>query len=416
LGYAGVSSYVNRLSYRAFGLKQMSYGNGRTLSLQYDNRMRLTQWSIPSVLRLQYQYGWEKTGRLEFARNLDDETLDCVYTYDHVGRLFEARSGNEARLMIGEQVPLLYNGPYSQAQTYDQWGNLTYREGWGSDNPSFTASYVNNKRVGLVYDAAGNVTNDGGLNYTYDATGQQATASYSGYLLQQSYDGNGLRAKKVDNGVVTYYLRSSVLGGQVVAEITSGGTWWRGYVYLGGQLLAVQYGSAVSWVHQDPFVKSKRVTDASGNVISIAELDPWGGTTNRDSNGAFQPQKFNSYIRDGNAADDAMFRRYNRWWSRFDQPDPYDGSNDLTNPQSFNRYAYVNNDPVNYVDPSGLLWDLPDASTGWKGVSTGFWGWGSMGGSGWGLDPQPGLRTIQEDERAWDTALRRYSRWLEGEY
>jgi hypothetical protein len=194
LGYAGVSSYVNSLSYRAFGLKQMSYGNGRTLSLQYDNRMRLTQWSIPSVLRLQYQYGWEKTGRLEFARNLDDETLDRVYTYDHVGRLFEARSGNEARLMIGEQVPLLYNGPYSQAQLYDQWGNLTYREGWGSDNPSFSASYANNKRVGLVYDAAGNVTNDGGLNYIYDATGQQATASYSGYLLQQSYDGNGLRA------------------------------------------------------------------------------------------------------------------------------------------------------------------------------------------------------------------------------
>jgi RHS repeat-associated protein len=151
-----------------------------------------------------------------------------------------------------------------------------------------------------------------------------------------------------------HYLRSSVLGGQVVAEITSGGMWWRGYVYLGGQLLAVQYGSAVSWVHQDPFVKSKRVTDASGNVISISELDPWGGTTNRDSNGAFQPQKFNSYIRDGNAADDAMFRRYNRWWSRFDQPDPYDGSNDLTNPQSFNRYAYVQNDPINLIDPLGL--------------------------------------------------------------
>ncbi|MGH9904947.1 MAG: hypothetical protein ACRD8U_05095, partial [Pyrinomonadaceae bacterium] len=43
-----------------------------------------------------------------------------------------------------------------------------------------------------------------------------------------------------------------------------------------------------------------------------------------------------------------------RWHSRFDQPDPYDGSYSLTDPQSFNRYAYVNNDPVNFVDPSGL--------------------------------------------------------------
>ena len=49
-----------------------------------------------------------------------------------------------------------------------------------------------------------------------------------------------------------------------------------------------------------------------------------------------------------------MFRRYNRWWSRFDQPDPYDGSYNLTNPQSFNRYAYVQNDPVNLIDPFGL--------------------------------------------------------------
>jgi RHS repeat-associated protein len=128
----------------------------------------------------------------------------------------------------------------------------------------------------------------------------------------------------------------------------------RGYVYLGGQLLAVQQSNAVSWIHQDPFVKSKRVTNGSGTVVSTIELDPWGGNTNRNNNDAFQPQAFTTYTRDGNAADEAMFRRYNRWWSRFDQPDPYDGSYDLTNPQSFNRYAYVQNDPVNFVDPMGL--------------------------------------------------------------
>ena len=68
---------------------------------------------------------------------------------------------------------------------------------------------------------------------------------------------------------------------------------------------------------------------------------------NRNNTSAFQPRAFTSYERDGNAADEAMFRRYNRWWSRFDQADPYDGSYDMANPQSFNRYAYVQNDPVN---------------------------------------------------------------------
>ena len=35
-------------------------------------------------------------------------------------------------------------------------------------------------------------------------------------------------------------------------------------------------------------------------------------------------------------------------------PDPYDGSYDPSNPQTLNRYAYVQNQPLNSVDPSGL--------------------------------------------------------------
>ncbi len=48
----------------------------------------------------------------------------------------------------------------------------------------------------------------------------------------------------------------------------------------------------------------------------------------------------------------------NRWYDsamgRFTTPDPYGGSASLTNPGSWNRYAYAGNDPVNFNDPSGL--------------------------------------------------------------
>ena len=61
-----------------------------------------------------------------------------------------------------------------------------------------------------------------------------------------------------------------------------------------------------------------------------------------------------------------MFRRYNRWHARFDQPDPYEGSYDLSDPQSFNRYSYTQGDPVNFVDPSGLLdYFIPAWQNGW---------------------------------------------------
>lgn len=71
-------------------------------------------------------------------------------------------------------------------------------------------------------------------------------------------------------------------------------------------------------------------------------------------NGAQQPRRYTSYERDGNSRDEAQMRRYDAHWSRFSQPDPSDGSYDLSDPQSFNRYAYVQNDPVNFVDPTGL--------------------------------------------------------------
>ena len=151
----------------------------------------------------------------------------------------------------------------------------------------------------------------------------------------QSYDGDGLRVKKNDSGAQTYYLRSSVLGGQVVAEMNSSGGWTRGYVYPGSQLLAVQQ-AGVYWMHEDPVTKSKRVTNSAGVIVSTIELDPWGADTNRSSNAAFQPRKFTSYERDGNGSAEAMFRRSNRWHSRFDQPDPYDGNLDITTPNSYN--------------------------------------------------------------------------------
>jgi len=362
--YGGVTTYASALRYRAFGsLKQMTYGNDLQLSTQYDNRTRLTRWDVAGRNGWGYSYDdfQERTGRVTYAHNLNDPTLHRSYDYDHVGRLFVARTGVEARSHTNQPTEGSY-GPYSQHNDYDQFGNITARYGWGTVNASFQVQYTNNRRNDWQYDAAGNVTGDGARVYQYDATGQQTYASLT--ALQQGYDGDALRVKKTENGQTTYYLRSSVLGGQVAAEITSGGTWQRGYVYLGGQLLAVQAGG-VFWSVTDPVTKSPRLTNSAGSVTSVVELDPWGGETQSlvNLNTSQQPRKYTTYERDANSSDEAMMRRLGRW-GRFEQPDPYNGSYDLSDPQSFNRYAYTQNDPVNFFDPTGLDTCHIDRETG----------------------------------------------------
>jgi RHS repeat-associated protein len=116
-----------------------------------------------------------------------------------------------------------------------------------------------------------------------------------------------------------------------------------------------QQSGTVSWVHQDPVTKSQRVTDVNGTVTATKiDLDPWGGETRASAHTSTQPQRYTTYTRDQNGGDDAQMRRYSGAQQRFSQPDPYDGSYSLADPQSFNRYSYVQNDPVNFVDPSGL--------------------------------------------------------------
>ena len=82
---------------------------------------------------------------------------------------------------------------------------------------------------------------------------------------------------------------------------------------------------------------------------------PYGVEQTSTPNGGV---KFGTYLRDGNSstlgADYADQRYYNPWFGRFNTADPYRGSMNLTNPGSLNRYAYVNGDPVNNNDPSGL--------------------------------------------------------------
>ncbi|MEW5980576.1 MAG: RHS repeat-associated core domain-containing protein, partial [Acidobacteriota bacterium] len=78
---------------------------------------------------------------------------------------------------------------------------------------------------------------------------------------------------------------------------------------------------------------------------------------------------------------------------RFISPDPFGGGPDLGRPGSWNKYSYVEGDPVNYYDPAGLLLAKPgDDTHGGGGGGTG-WGFdstmfGFLMGGGWRPEPR----------------------------
>jgi RHS repeat-associated protein len=71
------------------------------------------------------------------------------------------------------------------------------------------------------------------------------------------------------------------------------------------------------------------------------------------TNTCAQNYKFTGYERDAETGLDCAFARYyNCRLGRFMSAGPLSGS--ISNPQSLNRYAYVGNNPANFVDPLGL--------------------------------------------------------------
>jgi YD repeat-containing protein len=289
-----VTQLASNLRYRAWGgLKGLTYGNNLTLSMSYTARLQLehfeiggrnSQYGSPVVAKSDYQY--QADGRLLQARDLLDERFHRAYAYDHVGELKEAYTGGEASNFVNGTTTGQTTGPYRQTYTRDVWGHLTRRDSrmWSQTDTSAMNYAADNRRTeaGWSYDAAGNVARDPDLTYTYDAAGRTRTVVQGGHSTTQTYDGEGQvvrRDKTEESGTMetTFYLRSSVLGGRVVAELGAQGEAVKQHVYAGGAVLATRDAEGgVEWQHANPVTGSRAVSYASTAFAREAEMEPLG--------------------------------------------------------------------------------------------------------------------------------------------
>ena len=267
-----------------------------------------------------------------------------TYTYDEVNRL---KTAEEKQTSTQAQI-------WKQAFTFDRYGNRNFDVANTTANvlgANPTISQSNNRfnsGQSYLYDLAGNVTAEpGNKSYTYDGENHQLSFTFNSQTTSYSYDGDGRRVRKANpDGTTIVYVYNAM--GQMLAEYTTG---------------TASGTSGTSYITADHLGSTRVVTKTDGTIRARYDFLPFGeeiATNIGGRSGAgyvtdITRQKFTSYERDNESnLDFAQARMFAYNHGRFTSPDPTLLSVNGYNPQTWNRYAYVLNNPLMYVDPLGL--------------------------------------------------------------
>jgi RHS repeat-associated protein len=206
------------------------------------------------------------------------------------------------------------------------------------------------------------MTSNGAAAYVYDAENRLiATAGYS-YI----YDGDGQRVEKCTEGTPGTCATSGATGtlywrgfaSDPLSETNLAGTFQNAYVFFNGQRVArIDSAVAVHYYFSDHLGSHGVVENATGTTCE-QDIDyyPYGGVENDYCPNASQNYKFTSKERDSESGLDNFGARYNAsTMGRFMTLDPvHIMKQKLIDPQQWNMYAYVRNNPLRFTDPTGM--------------------------------------------------------------
>lgn len=358
-------------------LRKVKLGNGLYDTAAYNKRLQpcrmntnststftLTQCTdgAPSGNVLDFTYGynnganngdiasWSATGQQAFNRT-------C--TYDSLNRIATMADSNTGQACKG----LSWN--------IDPWGNLTNQNVTQGSCPTFQSS-ANTKNqltgagsVNYQYDAAGNMTYDGPHTYYYDAENRLiqvdgTLGTCSSAMVCYVYDWKGVRVRSTEQTGASEWIHD--VQGNVVSQFIINFGFGRGYVYLGSQQLA-EYGDGTTYfIHRDHLSSTRLVTKPDGSIQDSYDYLPFGQITSGPPGGhsilhLFTGKEHDAETATGFEAQDGFdyfgARYYASRMFRFMTPDPENAGADEGNPQRWNAYSYVGNDPLNAVDPDG---------------------------------------------------------------
>ena len=279
------------------------------------------------------------TGKVE---TIGGVTTTYAYTYDAAGRLAEVRQNNSVVGSYSYDVNgnrLTANGVNA---TFDAQDRLTQA---GSAQFAYTgAGYLSSKTVGSAV-----------TSYQYDEAGNLMSVTLpNATQLTYLVDGLNRRVGKRVNGVLVQgFLYQG--GFSPIAELDGSGNVVSRFVYgARGNVPEYLIKAGQTYRIVSDHLGSPRlvVNVATGQVAQRLDYDAWGQVV-QDTAPGFQPFGFAGglYDKDTRLVRFGL-RDYDASNGRWTSKDPIG-----FNAGDGNLYAYVHNDPVNFIDPTGLAED-----------------------------------------------------------
>ena len=327
----------------------MTFGSGDSDVFTYDaNTSRMTKYQFnvgTTGLSDKGVLTWNANSTLQKLAITDGfpsttDTQTCTYGYDDMVRIAGANCGSAA----------------NQTFTYDPFGNIDKS---GSPN-SFVPTYsMTRNRISTVgsttaqYDNNGNVLNDGVHTYAWDADGNSITVDTVG----ATFDALDRMVEQNRSSVYTEIVYSPTGAKLALMSGTTGQTLQNAFINLPGQATAVYTSSGLDHYRHSDWLGSARLTSSpSQTVLSATAYAPFGETyTTYPNPSASADPSFTGQNSDTVSGEyDFLAREYSTQ-GRWPEPDPaaLRAVNPM-NPQSWNRYAYVLNNPLGLLDPLGL--------------------------------------------------------------
>ncbi|MGH9800157.1 MAG: RHS repeat-associated core domain-containing protein, partial [Blastocatellia bacterium] len=407
IGDGVTRTYADTFSYNAAGqVTKERFGTTTNLyhNQAYNNRLQLVEnrlgtsstdpatWNRGALIN--YYSNQARTANNQWLNATDNNgnvtraehyvpTDDAISSYSIPFRDdYDYDALNRITLVSGQQRNTggSWASVYGQGNSYDRWGNRTINQAttWGTNinNTLYTVDAATNRFTQLSYDLAGSITSDTGNTREYDGENRMKKAWGGSQWNYYVYDADGKRVRRIIGSTETWQVYG--LEGELIAEYPVNGaasTPQKEYGYRSGQMLIVGGCDVVRWIVADHLGTPRMEVDPSGSLTTMRRHDylPFGEellvgmgngsirTTGMGYTADCVRQRFTDKERDTETGLDYFEARYfASVQGRFSSPDPLMASGRAWNPQSWNRYSYVLNRPLNLIDPNGLLDEDPN--------------------------------------------------------